>query len=70
MVRELINLLCQYSRAMAASATLREISKARRPRLVLPLEEQYLYCGQLHELDQIALLEWRRRQATTEEVLT
>ena len=54
--------LCAYGQQ--AAATLREISKARRPRLVLPLEEQYLYCGQLHELDQIALLEWRRRQAT------
>jgi CBS domain-containing protein len=52
------------------AATLREISKAPKPRADLPFDEQHFFCGQLHELDQIALLQWRRRQATPEEVLT
>ena len=52
------------------ATTLRAISDIPKPITGLPLEENYFYCGQLHELDQIALLEWRRHQAATEEVLT
>jgi CBS domain-containing protein len=52
------------------AAILRETSKTPVPHTHLPFDEGYFYCGQLHELDQIALLEWRRRQATAEEVHT
>ena len=30
-----------------------------------PLDEKYFYCGQLHDSDQIHLLEQRRRKAAT-----
>jgi len=52
------------------ATTLRAISDTPKPITELPLEENYFYCGQLHELDQIALLEQRRHQAATKEVLT
>ncbi|HXT26606.1 MAG TPA: CBS domain-containing protein [Candidatus Eisenbacteria bacterium] len=49
-------------RAPAAhvAETLREISKAARPRESLLFEPDRFYCGQLHEQDEILLLQRRR----------
>lgn len=49
--------------------TLREISKRSRPQPQAQPTERYYYCGELHELDQIALLERRRSEEIPEEVL-
>jgi len=47
--------------------TLRAISEAPQGADTPPFDEAYFYCGQLHESDQIALLERRRQQATHHE---
>jgi CBS domain-containing protein len=62
--------IARYASAHEFATTLRAISNFPKPIARLPFEERYFRCGQLHELDQIALLERRRHQAATEEVLT
>jgi CBS domain-containing protein len=62
--------ITRYAPAEDVAVTLREISDVPRSSGAPPLDENYFYCGRLHELDQIALLERRRQQAATEEVLT
>jgi len=49
--------------------TLREISKCCIAHPQPQPTERHYYCGQLHELDQIALLELRRGEEIAEEVL-
>ena len=48
--------------------TLREISKCSIAHPEPQPTEHHYYCGQLHELDQIALLERRRGEEIPEEV--
>lgn len=49
--------------------TLREISTCSIAHPQPQPTERHYYCGQLHELDQIALLERRRGEEIPEEVL-
>jgi CBS-domain-containing membrane protein len=62
--------ISRYASPSEVARTLREISDAAKPAASLPFNENYFYCGQLHESDQIALLERRRHQATLEEVFS
>ena len=52
--------------SLELAATVREICEPTKEGWSLPAAGDYLYCGQTHELDQIALLkrrrEWRRRE--------
>jgi CBS domain-containing protein len=60
----------RYASSEEIALALREVSSVPRPCVAAPVDENYFYCGRLHELDQIALLERRRQQAATQEVLT
>ena len=62
--------LARYASFEEIALTLREVSSVPKPSVTPPVDEDYFYCGQLHELDQIALLERRRQQAVAQEVLT
>ena len=62
--------VCRFASPSEMARTLREISDAPTSAAALPFNDNYFYCGQLHESDQIALLERRRRQAALEEVLS
>ena len=61
--------ISRYASPSEVARTLREISDAPKPAASLAFNENYFYCGQLHEADQIALLERRRHLAALEEVL-
>ena len=59
----------RYAATREVVATLRAISDVPKSGATVALDKNYFYCGQLHESDQIALLERRRQQAALEEVL-
>lgn len=61
--------IARHAPSSEIARTLREISGAPRPVPARRFDENYFYCGQLHDSDQIALLERRRHQAALEEVL-
>ena len=62
--------VARHAPAEELAATIREISEPPKHRRVLQFNKEHFYCGQLHELDQIALLNRRREQKRFEEVLT
>jgi hypothetical protein len=51
------------------SETVREISRPLEPHPQMGLREDYFYCGQPHEMDQILLLNRRRELTRRTEVL-
>ena len=61
--------IARHASPSEIARTLREISGVPRPAAARRFDENYFYCGQLHESDQIALLEQCRHQAALEEVL-
>lgn len=61
--------IARHASPSEIARTLREITGAPRPAAARRLDENYFYCGQLHESDEITLLERRRNQAAFEEVL-
>jgi CBS domain-containing protein len=61
--------VARYAPALELTTTISEISQPQRPHTDLQLNGGYFHCGQLHDLDQIALLDRRREQTSRQEVL-
>ncbi len=61
--------VARHAPAMELAATIREISQPPKPHTNSQSSGGYFYCGQLHDLDQIALLDQRREHTTVQEVL-
>jgi len=57
-----------HAPAAQLAKTMEEISKPSKPQHNIHLEKGYFYCGQLHEQDEIMLLN-RRREVSKQEVL-
>src|SRR5579871_2765238 len=61
--------ISHHASSSEIAGTLREISSTSKPAAARICDEKYFYCGQLHESDQIALLERRRHDVAFREVL-
>ena len=59
-----------YAPTAQFASTIVEISKPARSRQDMHFQKDYFYCGQLHELDEILLLNRRRELTHRHEVLT
>ncbi len=69
-----VGIVSQADVALCAPAAqvgkvLKEISKPSKPQKTLPLEKDHFYCGQLHEQDEILLLNRRRELRREAEVV-
>jgi len=58
-----------HAPAAQFASTIEEMSKPTESRQEMHFEKDYFYCGQPHELDQILLLNRRRKSAHRHEVL-
>jgi len=62
--------IARHAPGVELAATIREISAPTKRLRSMSLDRRYFYCGQSHELDQIALLKRRRQPASREEMHT